>query len=100
MVVVTEVEGRGGRGQTCEVVRSPYPVSDSCFPVPECQHQCTTVQEQVCEVRQRKKCGYVREKKCRTVFETECRTVTERECSVVHARECTTGEEIVKMEII
>ena len=91
-VLVTLGERGEGRGQVCQVVRSPYPVSDSCFPVPECQHKCQTVQEQVCDVRQRKKCGYVTDKKCKTVFETECRTVTERDCHVVHHRECTTGK--------
>ena len=97
VAVVMLGEGGEGRGQVCQVVRSPYPVSDSCFPVPECQHKCQTVQEQVCDVRQRKKCGYVTDKKCKTVFETECRTVTERDCHIVQDRECTTGREIIKM---
>ena len=28
----------------CRVVRSPYPVSDQCYPVPECQHKCHIAQ--------------------------------------------------------
>ena len=76
---------------SCKVVRSPYPVSDQCFPVPECQHKCHTEQEQVCQVTQKKKCGIIRDKKCKTVFETECSSYKETGCSTVSDRECTTG---------
>ena len=76
---------------SCKLVRSPYPISDQCFPVPECEHKCDVVKEHVCDIKQKKKCGVVNEKACKTVYETECSSFTEKDCTIVNDRECTTG---------
>ena len=76
----------------CKLVRAPYPVSEECFPVPECEHKCEVVNEHVCHIKQRKKCGVVNEKACKIVYETECSSFTEKDCTIVNDRECNTGE--------
>ena len=76
----------------CKLVRAPYPVSEECFPVPECEHKCEVVNEHVCHIEQRKKCGVVNEKACKIVYETECSSFTEKDCTIVNDRECNTGE--------
>ena len=76
----------------CKLVRAPYPVSEECFPVPECEHKCEVVNEHVCHIKQRKKCGVVNEKACKIVYETECSSFTEKDCTIVNDRECSTGE--------
>ena len=73
------------------MVRSPYPISDQCFPVPECEHKCEIVKEHVCDIKQKKKCGVINEKACKIVYETECSSFTEKDCTIVNDRECTTG---------
>ena len=79
-------------GTACKLVRAPYPVSEECFPVPECEHKCEVVNEHVCHIEQRKKCGVVKEKSCKIVYETECSSFTEKDCTIVNDRECNTGE--------
>ena len=81
---MSAVAGVGGvAGPHCKLVRSPYPISEECFPVPECEHRCDVVSwyrtcyfrllprcqvsEHVCDIKQRKKCGVVKEKVCRVV---------------------------------
>ena len=76
----------------CKLVRAPYPVSEECFPVPECEHKCEVVNEHVCHIKQRKKCGVVNEKACKIVYETECSSFTEKDCTIVNDRECNTGD--------
>ena len=80
------------RDAACKLVRAPYPVSEECFPVPECEHKCEVVNEHVCDIKQRKKCGVIKEKACKIVYETECSSFTEKDCAIVNDRECTTGE--------
>ena len=76
---------------SCKLVRSPYPISNECFPVPECEHKCEVVNEHVCDIKQKKKCGIINEKSCKIVHETECSTFTEKDCTIFKDRECTTG---------
>ena len=80
------------RSTACKLVRAPYPVSEECFPVPECEHKCEVVNEHVCHIEQRKKCGVVNEKACKIVYETECSSFTEKDCTIVNDRECNTGD--------
>ena len=43
-LVLSAVAGVGGvAGPHCKLVRSPYPISEECFPVPECEHRCDVV---------------------------------------------------------
>ena len=42
--MLSAVAGVGGvAGPHCKLVRSPYPISEECFPVPECEHRCDVV---------------------------------------------------------
>ena len=42
--MVSAVARVGGvAGPHCKLVRSPYPISEECFPVPECEHRCDVV---------------------------------------------------------